>query len=85
MKLKLDHCVIHVSNWERANSFYENVLGAELIPVGSGWSYRFGQQQLNIHAYVDALGRYSRVREALRSNHACPLQLRPPTKSNRSR
>ncbi len=49
MKLKLDHCVIHVSNWERANSFYENVLGAELIPVGSGWSYRFGQQQLNIH------------------------------------
>ncbi len=49
MKIKLDHCVIHISNWEKANSFYQNVLGAELIPVGTGWSYRFGQQQLNIH------------------------------------
>ena len=45
--IKLDHCVIHVSDWERSNAFYRDVLGAELIPVGSGWAYRFGHQQLN--------------------------------------
>ncbi|UCF95767.1 MAG: VOC family protein [Desulfobacterales bacterium] len=45
----MDHCVIHVSNWERSNAFYRDVLGAELIAVGSGWSYRFDQQQLNLH------------------------------------
>jgi hypothetical protein len=24
---KLDHCVIHVSNWARSNAFYRDVLG----------------------------------------------------------
>lgn len=53
--IKLDHCVIHVSNWERSNRFYQDVLGAELIQVGSGWSYRFGETQLNCHGpNVDA-------------------------------
>jgi catechol 2,3-dioxygenase-like lactoylglutathione lyase family enzyme len=47
--IKLDHCVIHVSDWERSNRFYQDVLGAELVPVGSGWSYRFGETQLNCH------------------------------------
>ena len=45
----LDHCVIHVSDWERSNAFYRDVLGAELVPVGTGWSYRFGETQLNVH------------------------------------
>jgi catechol 2,3-dioxygenase-like lactoylglutathione lyase family enzyme len=46
----LDHCVIHVSDWERANAFYGEVMGAELIDRGSGaWAYRFGEQQLNVH------------------------------------
>jgi catechol 2,3-dioxygenase-like lactoylglutathione lyase family enzyme len=48
-RIRLDHCVIHVSDWERSNAFYRDVLGAELIPVGSGWSYRFGETQLNLH------------------------------------
>ncbi len=48
-KVKLDHCVIHVSDWERSNTFYRDVLGAELVPRGSGWSYRFGDEQLNLH------------------------------------
>ncbi len=26
---KLDHCVIHVTDWERSNAFYTNVLGAD--------------------------------------------------------
>ena len=28
---RLDHCVIHVSDWERSNAFYTTVLGAELV------------------------------------------------------
>ena len=34
---KLDHCVIHVSDWERSNKFYTQVMGAELVarPVGT--------------------------------------------------
>jgi catechol 2,3-dioxygenase-like lactoylglutathione lyase family enzyme len=46
---KLDHCVIHVSEWERSNAFYRDVLGAEIVarPVGS--AYRFGDKQLNVH------------------------------------
>ena len=53
--VKLDHCVVHVSDWERSNSFYRDVLGAELVPARSGWSYRFGDQQLNLHGpSVDA-------------------------------
>jgi catechol 2,3-dioxygenase-like lactoylglutathione lyase family enzyme len=47
--LKLDHCVLHVSNWERANAFYRDVLGAEVVPNGAGWAYRFGDWQLNLH------------------------------------
>jgi catechol 2,3-dioxygenase-like lactoylglutathione lyase family enzyme len=47
---KLDHCVIHVSSWERSNPFYRDVLGADLIDRGAGtWAYRFGSEQLNVH------------------------------------
>jgi catechol 2,3-dioxygenase-like lactoylglutathione lyase family enzyme len=48
-KLKLDHCVIHVSDWNRSNAFYRDVLGAELVRRGNGWVYRFGDWQLNCH------------------------------------
>ena len=47
--VKLDHCVIHVTDWEISNTFYRDVLGAELVPRESGWSYRFGDEQLNLH------------------------------------
>lgn len=47
--VKLDHCVIHVSDWEHSNVFYRDVLGAELVPRSSGWAYRFGREQLNLH------------------------------------
>ena len=46
----LDHCVIAVSDWERSNAFYRDVLGAEVVELNYGrWSYRFGGQQLNVH------------------------------------
>lgn len=47
--IRLDHCVIHVSDWTRSNAFYRTVLNAEVVPVGEGFSYRFGAQQLNAH------------------------------------
>ena len=46
---KLDHCVIHVSDWERSNAFYTAVLGAELVTRPTGYAYRFGDKQLNVH------------------------------------
>jgi len=47
--ISLDHCVIHVSDWERSNRFYAEVMGAEVIPRGKGFAYRFGSTQLNCH------------------------------------
>ena len=47
--VKLDQCVIHVSDWERSNAFYRDVLGAKLVPARSRWSYRFADEQLNPH------------------------------------
>jgi catechol 2,3-dioxygenase-like lactoylglutathione lyase family enzyme len=50
--VRLDHVVIAVSDWERANAFYRDVCGAELVPIDdppTAWRYRFGEQQLNIH------------------------------------
>ena len=41
---KLDHCVIHVSDWERANQFYTQVMGAELVARPVGFAYRFGDK-----------------------------------------
>jgi catechol 2,3-dioxygenase-like lactoylglutathione lyase family enzyme len=50
MEVRLDHTVIAVSDWDRSNAFYKNVLGAELVEITYGrWAYRFGTQQLNVH------------------------------------
>jgi catechol 2,3-dioxygenase-like lactoylglutathione lyase family enzyme len=49
LPVSFDHCVIHVSDWQRSNAFYTNVLGAELIERPVGYVYRFGDCQLNVH------------------------------------
>ncbi len=49
LPVKLDHCVIHVSDWERSNAFYRDVMGAELVKREVGWAYRYGTEQLNLH------------------------------------
>ena len=50
VETNFDHCVIHVSDWDRSNPFYRDVLGADLVDRGGGtWAYRFGEQQLNVH------------------------------------
>jgi catechol 2,3-dioxygenase-like lactoylglutathione lyase family enzyme len=46
---RFDHCVLHVSNWERSNAFYRNVVGVELISKNGRWAYRFDNAQLNLH------------------------------------
>ena len=48
-ELRLDHVVIAVSDWDRSNAFYRDVLGAEVVENAGGYAYRFGDQQLNVH------------------------------------
>jgi catechol 2,3-dioxygenase-like lactoylglutathione lyase family enzyme len=48
-RLTLDHCVIHVSDWDVSNPFYRDVLGADIVRMGERYAYRFGDQQLNLH------------------------------------
>ena len=49
LPITFDHCVIHVADWARSNAFYRDVFGAEIVPVGKGFAYRFGGVQLNCH------------------------------------
>jgi catechol 2,3-dioxygenase-like lactoylglutathione lyase family enzyme len=70
--VKLDHCVIHVSDWERSNAFYSRVLGAELIDRGHGtWVYRFGTEQLNVHGPGVAADPLARVPVAPGNSDLC--------------
>ena len=48
---RLDHVVIAVSDWERSNAFYRDVLGAEVIELDLGrYAYRLADgRQLNVH------------------------------------
>ena len=49
LPVRLDHCVIHVSDWEVSNAIYRDVVGAELVQSDGRTAYRFGAQQLNLH------------------------------------
>jgi len=50
LTLRLDHVVIGVSDWERSNAFYRDVLGADIVPLGANRvAYAFGEQRLNVH------------------------------------
>jgi len=50
LTVRLDHVVIAVSDWERSNAFYRDVLRTELVSRGEGtYVYRLGEQQLNVH------------------------------------
>jgi catechol 2,3-dioxygenase-like lactoylglutathione lyase family enzyme len=46
---KFDHCVIHVSDWERSNSFYRDVVGVELVTRNGRSAYKLPNAQLNLH------------------------------------
>jgi catechol 2,3-dioxygenase-like lactoylglutathione lyase family enzyme len=50
VEIRLDHCVIAVSDWKRSNAFYRDVCGAEIRELSfSRVAYRFGDQQLKVH------------------------------------
>lgn len=49
-EVRLDHCAIGVSDWQAANRFWSEVVGAELVALPRGlWAYRFGDQQVTVH------------------------------------
>lgn len=49
-RVRLDHCAIGVSNWDVANRFWRDVVGADLISLPRGLcAYRFGEQQITVH------------------------------------
>jgi catechol 2,3-dioxygenase-like lactoylglutathione lyase family enzyme len=50
MAVRIDHCVIAVSDWDRSTAFYRDVLGAQVVEHPDGRvAFRFGDQQLNVH------------------------------------
>jgi catechol 2,3-dioxygenase-like lactoylglutathione lyase family enzyme len=50
-QVRVDHVVIAVSDWQRSNAFYGEVLGADIVELEQGrFAYRLaGGQQLNVH------------------------------------
>lgn len=48
-RITLDHCVIHVSDWEQARHFYTAIMGAEALLMDVGYVFRWGDKQLNCH------------------------------------
>jgi catechol 2,3-dioxygenase-like lactoylglutathione lyase family enzyme len=38
-----------VTDWQRSNAFYRDVMGAEVKRKGNGWVYQFGAVRLNVH------------------------------------
>ena len=48
---RLDHVVVAVTDYERSNRFYADVLGVEVVAISHGrYAYKLqGGQQLNVH------------------------------------
>ena len=60
---RLDHSVVAVSDWDIANRFYGDVVGAEVVEhVPGRFAYRIGDTQLNVHGPgVDVKGNVARL------------------------
>ena len=84
LPVTLDHCVIHVTDWERSNAFYTKVLGAELITRPVGYAYRFGDRQLNVHGPGVEAGR-SRAAAGGAGQQRSVLRMARPDRRRRSR
>ena len=62
--VRLDHSVLAVSDWDRSNRFYRDVVGAEVLPHGEPprVAYRLGDTQLNVHGPgLDLSGNVARL------------------------
>jgi catechol 2,3-dioxygenase-like lactoylglutathione lyase family enzyme len=49
VSVELDHFVIAVTDWERSNAFYRDVVGAEVVERDAGFVYRLAGCRLNVH------------------------------------
>jgi catechol 2,3-dioxygenase-like lactoylglutathione lyase family enzyme len=67
----LDHCVIHVSDWNKSNDFYRQVLQAEIVSANGRISYRFGKVQLNVHGPGVVAGPLAKVPVAPGGSDLC--------------
>src|SRR5437016_12881299 len=83
LPITFDHCVVHVSDWERSNAFYRDVLGAELVRRPQGWAYRFGAAQLNLHGPGFHPAEVARLPVAPGNSDLCPVG-RPHRRCHRS-
>jgi catechol 2,3-dioxygenase-like lactoylglutathione lyase family enzyme len=62
--IRLDHSIVAVSDWERSNRFYRDVVGAEIVRHDDGprVAYRLGDTQLNVHGPgLDLSGNVARL------------------------
>jgi catechol 2,3-dioxygenase-like lactoylglutathione lyase family enzyme len=70
--IALDHSVLAVSEWERSNAFYRDVLGAQIIALESGrYAYRFGTTQLNVHGPGEPASELARIPVAPGGSDLC--------------
>ncbi len=72
--IRLDHVVIAVSDWERSNAFYRDVVLARIDALDdppTRWRYRFGEQVLNVHGPGMDPGPVARVRVAPGGSDLC--------------
>jgi catechol 2,3-dioxygenase-like lactoylglutathione lyase family enzyme len=69
--VRLDHVVIAVSDFERSNAFYRDVLGAELVETDGRVAYRFGGQQLNVHGPITRPAMVARIPVAPGGSDLC--------------
>jgi catechol 2,3-dioxygenase-like lactoylglutathione lyase family enzyme len=70
--LDLDHSVLAVSDWDRSNAFYRDILGAEVIELPSGrYAYRFAATQLNVHGPGEPASELARIPVAPGGSDLC--------------
>lgn len=70
MEIRLDHVVIAVSDWERSNAFYREVLGADIVELSfNRYAYAIGGQRLNVHGPGTDVGDL-RAREPVRPGNS---------------
>jgi len=69
--VRLDHVVIAVSDFERSNAFYRDVLAADVVQIDGRIGYRVGGQQLNVHGPGTQPAMVARIPVAPGSSDLC--------------
>jgi catechol 2,3-dioxygenase-like lactoylglutathione lyase family enzyme len=69
--VRLDHVVIAVTDFDRSNAFYRDVLGAEIVEIDGRVAYRIAGQQLNVHGPGTRPAMVARVPVAAGNSDLC--------------